>query len=280
MKKNTLLFLLACLGFVSASVAVRMHEEEEPFLRGLRYSSKCPRGPGVTYVKRTRYQCVINFLCIRGKESFYAPGCGCGCKPVACGGFAGTPCPDGLTCVDDIDSCDPNNGPAKPPHDAGSNLQWPEQSAPPFLESQLSTSSTQVRPFGQGVGADCSGKCFYKPVTCGGFAGTSCPTGLTCVDDVDSCDSKNGGADCSGHCKLLPASCGGFAGTPCPNGLTCVDDIDNCDPNNGGTDCSGHCEYKCGGFAGITCPNGLTCVDDIDSCDPKNGGADCSGHCK
>ena len=29
----------------------------------------------------------------------------------SCGGFAGTPCPAGLVCVDDpTDSCDPNNG--------------------------------------------------------------------------------------------------------------------------------------------------------------------------
>ena len=36
---------------------------------------------------------------------------------------------------------------------------------------------------------------------CGGFAGLSCPAGLTCVDDPsDSCDPAKGGADCSGIC--------------------------------------------------------------------------------
>jgi hypothetical protein len=36
---------------------------------------------------------------------------------------------------------------------------------------------------------------------CGGFAGTPCPDGLTCVDDPsDSCDPNQGGADCMGVC--------------------------------------------------------------------------------
>lgn len=36
---------------------------------------------------------------------------------------------------------------------------------------------------------------------CGGFAGTKCPKGLTCVDDpTDSCDPSNGGRDCIGIC--------------------------------------------------------------------------------
>ena len=31
--------------------------------------------------------------------------------PIACGGFGGLECPDGLTCVDDpADDCDPNKG--------------------------------------------------------------------------------------------------------------------------------------------------------------------------
>src|SRR5688572_5121031 len=65
---------------------------------------------------------------------------------------------------------------------------------------------------------------------CGGFAGLSCPSGQTCVDDPsDSCDPNAGGADCSGICKVIetpppppptpPPSedrmCGGFAGLPC-----------------------------------------------------------------
>ena len=38
--------------------------------------------------------------------------------------------------------------------------------------------------------------------TCGGFAGTPCPEGFTCVDDPrDRCDPASGGADCSGVCR-------------------------------------------------------------------------------
>ena len=37
---------------------------------------------------------------------------------------------------------------------------------------------------------------------CGGFAGTACSAGYTCVDDPsDSCDPTNGGADCPGVCQ-------------------------------------------------------------------------------
>jgi len=38
-------------------------------------------------------------------------------------------------------------------------------------------------------------------IQCGGFAGTPCPGGLTCVDDpTDDCDPMMGGADCIGIC--------------------------------------------------------------------------------
>jgi len=87
----------------------------------------------------------------------------CPSEPAVCGGFAGIPCPDGQTCVDDpSDDCDPKNG-----------------------------------------GADCSGICVDQPppTFCGGIAGIPCPDGETCVDDPsDDCDPKNGGADCSGIC--------------------------------------------------------------------------------
>lgn len=41
-----------------------------------------------------------------------------------------------------------------------------------------------------------------KPdVQCGGFGGSPCSDGMTCVDDPsDSCDPMQGGADCMGTC--------------------------------------------------------------------------------
>lgn len=83
--------------------------------------------------------------------------------PIACGGFAGLECPDGLVCVDDPDDdCDPKHG-----------------------------------------GADCGGICEpAQPAFCGGFAGIACPEGQVCADDPnDDCDPENGGADCGGICE-------------------------------------------------------------------------------
>ena len=127
-------------------------------------------------------------------------------EPIACGGFAGIECPDGLTCVDDPnDDCDPDNG-----------------------------------------GADCGGICEPAVTYCGGFAGIACPKDQVCVDDPnDDCDPDNGGADCGGICEPAPAPtyCGGFANLACPKDQVCVDDPnDDCDPKHGGADCGGICE--------------------------------------
>jgi hypothetical protein len=38
-------------------------------------------------------------------------------------------------------------------------------------------------------------------IRCGGFTGTPCPSGFTCVDDPrDDCSPCRGGADCGGIC--------------------------------------------------------------------------------
>jgi hypothetical protein len=40
-------------------------------------------------------------------------------------------------------------------------------------------------------------------IPCGGVAGSSCPAGRTCVDDLsDDCDPAIGGADCIGVCVV------------------------------------------------------------------------------
>ena len=53
--------------------------------------------------------CVQTQLCIKG-SSWDSTACKCVAN-IACGGFAGLPCPSGKTCVDDpTDSCDPTKG--------------------------------------------------------------------------------------------------------------------------------------------------------------------------
>lgn len=83
---------------------------------------------------------------------------------------------------------------------------------------------------------------------CGGFAGTLCAEGQTCIDlPDDGCDPANGGHDCIGVCGVAEPepelrSCGGFAGALCDEGEVCVDDDrDTCDPDDGGSDCLGVC---------------------------------------
>jgi hypothetical protein len=103
--------------------------------------------------------------------------------PGFCGGFAGFPCPTGLTCIDNPnDGCDPQRG-----------------------------------------GADCAGMCVReeKPATCGGFSGATCPPGYECADDpADDCDPSRNGADCPGICRPgSPPACSSdgecVIGAPC-----------------------------------------------------------------
>ncbi|KAB2574524.1 uncharacterized protein LTHEOB_11278 [Lasiodiplodia theobromae] len=82
---------------------------------------------------------------------------------------------------------------------------------------------------------------------CGGPTNETCPSGFTCVRDLDAtAESPTGG--CGPACGelgvcIVPERCGGFAGIPCSEpGRTCVDDPDDgCDPLSGGADCMGIC---------------------------------------
>jgi hypothetical protein len=111
-------------------------------------------------------------------------GCG-GCpticrsrSAITCGGFAGFPCPEKLTCVDDPnDSCDPTQGGA----DCGGICQGVCDPSSPRCVSE--------------VGG-----------FCGGIAAFECGAGLECVEDISGgCDSRCGGADCGGVCLPIGA---------------------------------------------------------------------------
>jgi hypothetical protein len=54
-------------------------------------------------------------------------------------------------------------------------------------------------------------------IVCGGFAGLSCPSSMTCVFDPVQCDPMDGGADCLGTCELVNLD-GGLDGGPGPDG--------------------------------------------------------------
>ncbi len=170
------LFIVAALGLVACeSLDSELVQEEssittqEQEIRGGRRD--CPRGRDVHYISRRPSECAdIRFTCETGYLPFNDR-CGCGCvvdpnpEPIFCGGIAGIPCPDGLTCIDNpTDSCDPDCG-----------------------------------------GADCGGFCVeVEGSFCGGIAGFQCPDGYQCFDDTgDSCSPLCGGADCAGFCAAI-----------------------------------------------------------------------------
>ncbi|MBK7857628.1 MAG: hypothetical protein IPJ65_03160 [Archangiaceae bacterium] len=127
-------------------------------------------------------------------------------------------------------------------------------------------------------------QCVQPSGTCGGFAGLTCPSGQTCVDNPrDNCDPAHGGADCGGVCITAPTHntpdagpmhCGGFVANPqtCPTGYQCVDDPSTCSM---ALDCPGICVVDntpptgntvkvCGGYTAgppPTCASGEICVN-------------------
>lgn len=63
--------------------------------------------------------------------------------------------------------------------------------------------------------------------SCGGFAGTDCPEGYSCVDNPnDDCDPNNGGADCAGVCSAASGQ-------------------DDAQRDNGNGNANGHAKKRC-----------------------------------
>jgi hypothetical protein len=225
--------------------------------------------------------CIEQVLCVQGAHFDSSPDV-CACVPdekITCGGFAGRPCPDKLTCVDDpSDDCDPNNGGA----DCGGICQCVEI-ALCIQGSHFDSNACECVPDEQ-------------KVTCGGFGGFPCPGTLSCVDDPsDDCDPNNGGADCGGICQCVEkvlcvkgshfdSSADVCACVPDPTQDPCAtvkcSAGTHCQASDdGGAGCVSDGPF-CGGIAGIDCPGLGQCGDDPnDGCDPKNGGADCGGRC-
>lgn len=130
---------------------------------------------------------------------------------VACGGFAGTPCPGSGQCADDpYDSCDPKSGGADCPGICQC-VQTVACKSGDVFNSSPSVCACQPAPPDPcatvkcAAGTHCdSGKCAPDGVSCGGIAGTACPGFGKCTDDpYDSCDPNAGGADCAGVCTCI-----------------------------------------------------------------------------
>lgn len=121
--------------------------------------------------------------------------------------------------------------------------------------------------------------CVEPTGTCGGFAGSQCPTGQRCVDNPRDGCTQGVDPDCGGVCVAgsttpppdagtQPRSCGGHVANPqtCPSGYKCVDDPTSCSM---AVDCTGICVVDsevirdCGGFRPNppSCNSGEVCVD-------------------
>jgi len=114
------------------------------------------------------------------------------------------------------------------------------------------------------------------PLACGGFAGTSCPPDMACMDVAgDDCDPLQGGADCPGACVPhlgLPTQCGGLNGSTCAAGFICVADLSDGCEGGPAVDCPGVCEPEriagCSADSECTVPSErcFQCADGTEIC--------------
>lgn len=173
--------------------------------------------------------CPTNFACVNGA-----------CVPptnTSCG--MGTACASGQACVNGRCTPVPTDGGSSNPSACMSNADCPTGSACVNGVCRAQCMGT-VEVCNNGVDDDCDGAidegCGMNTpdagLTCGGFLGLQCPSGLDCVDDpADNCDPNMGGSDCSGLCvtptatdagSMNPGQCRTNAdcmGTVCVNGV-------------------------------------------------------------
>lgn len=160
--------------------------------------------------------------------------------PVACGGIAGLPCPDGFMCVDDPgDGCDPTLG-----------------------------------------GADCSGLCVpIDENPCAAMlcleGTTCCPNcgGICIPGDIPCSDAVCGGQVCNqAICGPGEYCCNESCSRCVPLGEGCTREFCVNEPPQGtrcGTNRCGPGEYCCNESCGICAPFGAACIEIF--CEPTDG---------
>jgi hypothetical protein len=131
-------------------------------------------------------------------------------KPTAfCGGFAGIPCPDGLTCIDDpSDDCDPTQGGA----DCGG-----------ICVSQPNPCAAVLCPVGsQCVPRGDTGVCVPVKPPISRCATVRCPAGTKCVDNGTSVSCVGGERCGETVCGPGTACCNPLRSICTPPGVACI----------------------------------------------------------
>lgn len=181
----------------------------------------------------------------------------CEPEPIICGGFPGTPCPDGML-------CQYRDGECNIADNTGVCVDEP-QGCPeiyqPVCGCDGETYSNRCEALVAGARIDHEGRC--EPRRCGGIAGFECDEGEICVFESGQCIS-----DAMGWCEPDPGGCPRIYAPVC--GCDGVTYSNECEARRAEVAIQhrGVCEdtRDCGGELDVVCSEGHFCQGEVGDC--------------